>query len=306
MRSILFNRDFTRKLLMAGIVSMLLSVSLLTISPKSALAVQDKFGIEQLYPTADGGPVWFLNNERPEADDDFKMTSANHIDLQEEGSDSFGLDAQTGTDKHGVRLHANSPDGEWKNMEMTGYFKLHRGNDQFSFIAREGPTYTEDGGCGAYGYYGSLDSNGNAYFKKKLYHFGGYSDRTAVRQNVVGDLDDRWIGIKMAVYNLDDEGVKLELWVDDGDETNNWQKATEFVDDGNWDVGGSDCGRPSDDIIEKGTRGAFRVDNSEFEFKKLSIREIVGSAEVSEAALMEEGQAADEDEDERQAADEDE
>ncbi|MDQ3727080.1 MAG: PKD domain-containing protein [Thermoproteota archaeon] len=232
------------------------------------------------------------------------MTSANDIELEEEDSDSFALDAETGTDKHGVRLHADSPDGEWKNVEMTGYFKLNEGNDQFTLIARQGPTYNDNGGCGAYGYYGMLDANGDAYFKKKLFHHGGYTDRTAVRQGVVGDLNDRWVGIKMIAYNLDGGDVKLELWVDDGDETNNWQKATEYVDDGNWEVAGSDCGR-SDDIIDEGTRGGFRVDDSQFEFKKLSIREIVGSGDSSETALMDEAaETADEGGEAAETADE--
>jgi PKD domain len=175
---------------------------------------------------------------------------------------------------------------------MTGYFKLNQGNDQFTLIARQGPTYNDDGGCGAYGYYGMLSANGDAYFKKKLFHHGGYTDRTAVRQGVVGDLNERWIGIKMVAYNLDGGDVKLELWVDDGDETNDWQKATEYVDDGSWEVAGSGCGRDGDETIDEGTRGGFRVDDSQFEFKKLSIRDIVGSGDAAEAALMAEGEAA--------------
>jgi hypothetical protein len=127
------------------------------------------------------------------------MTSANDIELEEEGSDVFELDAETGTQKHGVRIHADSPDGEWRNVEMTGYFRLQQGNDQFTLVARQGPTYNDDGGCGAYGYYGMLSSDGDAFFKKKLFHHGGYSDSTAQRQGVVDNLQDRWIGIKFVV-----------------------------------------------------------------------------------------------------------
>src|ERR671916_3169465 len=218
MRSRIYGLDFSKKLFLAAIfaISSLLSVGML---PNEALAAPDKFGIEQLYPNADGGPIWFLNNEEPEDDDNFLMTSANDIELEEEeeeDSDVFELDAETGTQKHGVRIHADSPDGEWRNVEMTGYFKLQQGNDQFTLIARQGPTYNDDGGCGAYGYYGMLSAEGDAYFKKKLFHHGGYSDRTAEEENVVDDLDDRWVGIKLAVYDLDDDDVKLELWVDDG------------------------------------------------------------------------------------------
>jgi hypothetical protein len=287
MRSRTHKLDLPKNLLLAGMVVML-SVSSLTMMTDEVLALPDKFGIDSLYPTEEDGPVWFLNDEDPEDDDNFLMTSAEDIELEEEeeegeeDSNVFKLDAETGTQKHGVRIHADSPDDEWKNVEMTGYFKLEEGNDQFTLVARQGPTYNDDGGCGAYGYYGMLSAEGDAFFKKKLYHHGGYSDRTAVEENVVDDLDDRWVGIKLVAYDLDDDEVKLELWVDDGNEENNWKKATEYVDDGDWEVSGSDCDRSDDDIIEDGTRGGFRVDDSEFEFKNLSIREIAGEEGAAE------------------------
>ena len=276
MRSRVRNLEFSKNLLLVGMVAMLSFLSL-TMLPQKVAAVPDKFGIEQLYPTADNGPVWFLNNQEPQDDHNFLMTSQEHIDLQEndqEDPGAFELDAETGSEKHGVRLHADSPNGHWKNVEMTGYFKLEQGDDQFTLIARQGPTYNDDGGCGAYGYYGMVSAEGDAFFKKKLFHHGGYSDRTAVKENVIGNLEGRWVGVKLIVYDLDKDDVKLELWVDDGDEQNQWKKATEYIDDGDWQVSGSDCDRSDDDIIEEGTRGGFRVDNSEFDFKDLSIREI--------------------------------
>jgi hypothetical protein len=269
----------------------MLSISALTMLTDEVFAAPDRFGIDELYTTADDGPVWFLNNEEPEDDENFLLTSAEDIELDEEDSEVFALDAETGTERHGVRIHADSPDDEWKNVEMTGYFKLEEGNDQFTLVARQGPSYNDDGGCGAYGYYGMLSSEGEAYFKKKLFHHGGYSDRTAEEENVVDDLDDRWVGIKLAVYDLDDDDVKLELWVDDGDEENNWEKATEYVDDGDWEVSGSDCDRDEDDIIEDGTRGGFRVDDSEFEFKYLSIREIEAGQRAADEDDQEAGAA---------------
>jgi hypothetical protein len=236
--------------------------------------LEDEFGIQELFPTANSGPAWFLN-EDPEDDENFDYTSADDIELRKQGSRVWELDAETGTHEHGVRLHANSPEGEWKNVEVTGYFKLLDGDDQFTLIARQGPSYNDDGGCGAYGYYGMLSADGDAYFKKKLFHHGGgYTDRTAVEEGVVDDLEDRWVGIKLLVYDLNDDEVKLELWVDDGDEQNNWEKVTEYVDDGDWETEDSDCDRSSDDIIEEGPRGGFRIDDSEFEFKDLSVREI--------------------------------
>ena len=278
MRSKERNLEFSKNLLLAAMAAMLFVVPL-SMSTQEVLAVPDKFGVEQLYPTAGNGPVWFLNNEEPEEDDNFLMTSHEEVDLeedkQESGPSAFELDAETGTEEHGVRIHADSPSGEWKNVEMTGYFKLEQGNDQFTLIARQGPSYNDDGGCDAYGYYGMLSAEGDAYFKKKLFHHGGgYSDRTAVEEGVVDNLDNRWIGIKLITYDMPNDDVKLEMWVDDGNQRNNWKKVTEYVDDGDWEVSGSDCDRSDDDIIEEGTRGGFRVDDSEFEFKNLSIREI--------------------------------
>src|ERR671916_3206437 len=274
MRSNTCRLDISKNLILAGMVAML-SISALTMLTDEVFAAPDRFGIDQLYTTADDGPVWFLNNEEPEDDENFLLTSAEDIELDEEDSEVFALDAETGTERHGVRIHADSPVDEWKNVEMTGYFRLEQGNDQFTLIARQGPSYNDDGGCDAYGYYGMLSAEGEAYFKKKLFHHGGgYSDRTAVEENVVDNLDNRWVGIKMVVYDLAGDDVKLELWVDDGNQQNKWKKATEYVDDGDWEVSGSDCDRSSDDIIEEGTRGGFRVDDSKFEFKNLSIREI--------------------------------
>jgi len=276
MRSRIRNLEFSKNLLLVGMVAMFVFLSL-TMLPQKVVAVPDKFGIKELYATADNGPVWFLNNQEPQDDDNFLMTSHEHIDLQEKDQEdpgAFELDAETGSERHGVRLHADSPNGHWKNVEMTGYFKLEQGDDQFTLIARQGPTYNDDGGCGAYGYYGMISAEGDAFFKKKLFHHGGYSDRTAVKENVIGNLDGRWVGVKLIVYDLDKDDVKLELWIDNGDEQNQWKKATEYIDDGDWEVSGSSCDRSEDDIIEEGTRGGFRVDNSEFDFKDLSIREI--------------------------------
>src|SRR5919112_1573052 len=239
----------------------------------------DKFGIEEIYPVANNGPVWYINNDDPQSDDNFYFRSSEDIDLEEEeegGQEEFRMDAETGTERHGVRIHVDSPSGVWKNVEMSGYFQLIDGQDEFTLIARHGPSYHEDGGCDAYGYYGMLSAEGDAFFKKKTYHHvGGYTARTAVAENVVSEIPDRWIGIKFMVYDVDNGDVKLELWIDDGDETNNWRKVTEYIDNGEWETEESHCDRPDDYIIDSGTRASFRVDDSEFEFKKLSVKEIV-------------------------------
>ena len=285
-------KQFSSTLLLVGMVAML-SFSLLPTMrteevlavPEEVLATPDKFGIEEIYPTASNGSVWYLNNEDPQSDGNFYFTSLEDIGLdEEEHQGEFKMDAETGTERHGVRIHVDSPKGQWKNVEMSGYFKMVNGEDEFTMIARHGPSYHDNGGCDAYGYYGMLSAEGDAFFKKKTYHHGGgYTDRTAVAENVVNELQDRWIGIKFIVYDVSGEDdVKLELWVDNGDETNNWKKVTEYIDNGEWETDESHCDRPDDYTIDSGTRASFRVDDSEFEFKKLSVREI----ETEKATFM--------------------
>jgi uncharacterized membrane protein len=83
--------------------------------------------------------------------------------------------------------------------------------------------------------------------------------------------------------------------------TNNWRKVTELVDSGNHAVeGGDDCGRQATDTIDSGTRVTYRVDNMEFDFKKLSSREIQppNDGESAESAAV----AAAEPQDEESAA----
>jgi hypothetical protein len=171
-------------------------------------------------------------------------------------------------------MHVDSPSGEWKNTEMTAYFRVIDGNDQFTMIARHGPSYHDDGGCLAYGYYGMTAVDGEVFFKKKLWHYDdGYTRRLA-QIDALSNLLNEWIGMKFVVYDLENGDVKLELWIDEGDMTNNWRKVTELVDDGDIRVEGEDCGTPRNHIIEEGTRSSFRVDDSLFDFKKLSVREI--------------------------------
>ena len=41
-------------------------------------------------------------------------------------------------------------------------------------------------------------------------------------------MNDEWIGVKSETYNVEDNGVKLELWVDDREEENNWEKVADY------------------------------------------------------------------------------
>jgi hypothetical protein len=236
---------------------------------------EDRFGIEQIYETASGGPTWYIKQqEDPTSDGHFYYGMYRGTTIDYSGNGVWRVNARSGTEEHGIRMHVDSPSGKWKNTEMTGYFRVIQGNDQITMIARHGPSYHDEEGCLAYGYYGMTAVDGNVYFKKKLWHYDdGYTRRLA-QIDALDNLLNDWIGMKFVVYDLENGDVKLELWIDEGDMTNNWRKVTELVDDGDVHVEGEDCGTPSNRIIKEGTRASFRVDDSLFDFKKLSVREI--------------------------------
>jgi PKD repeat protein len=244
-------------------------------NPPSQGGGVDRFGIEQIYSTASGGPTWYIEEqEDPTSDGHFYYGMFRTTTVDYSGNGVWRVDARSGTQEHGIRMHVDSPTGKWKNTEITGYFRVLDGNDQITMIARHGPSYHDDGGCLAYGYYGMTAVDGHVFFKKKLWHFdGGYTKRLAQIDALDNILND-WIGMKFVVYDLENGDVKLELWIDQGDMTNNWRKVTELVDNGGLRVEGEDCGTPSNHIVREGTRSSFRVDDSLFDFKKLSVREI--------------------------------
>lgn len=75
-----------------------------------------------------------------------------------------------------------------------------------------------------------LSADGDAYFKKKLYHGdGGYNTgKFGAEGSAVDDVNDEWIRVKSVTYNVEDNGVKLELWVDERDEEKDWKKVAEY------------------------------------------------------------------------------
>src|ERR687898_506534 len=102
----------------------------------------DKWGIDELYATADGGPTWYiLEQDDPTSDGNFYygMYRTTTIDYREDGV--WRVNALSGTQEHGIRMHVDSPTGTWKNTEMTGYFYAVEGSDQFTIFSTDGPSY---------------------------------------------------------------------------------------------------------------------------------------------------------------------
>lgn len=236
-------------------------------------ASRDAGGFEasEIYPTKPGGREWFLNATQPR--NGLLMISPAAATLYGNPDGPWQISRETGSRETGLRMYVISPDG-WRDVEMTGYVKLRSFSfdEEFAWAVRTGQ-HTGSNPCEGTAYYGALSFAGEATFQKEVAHFdGGFTDKR--HSNItVGPLKDRWVGIKMVAYNVE-QGVKLELWVDDRVD-NNWTKIAETTDDGGWSSREGFCGRDSDHVIsETRPRVMFRVDNATFDFRDLSVREI--------------------------------
>jgi hypothetical protein len=190
---------------------------------------------------------------------------------------------------------------QWKNVEITGYVKIVSAiNDsnidaiednsddntaaeyELDFRARSG-VHDSESPCEGTSMIGLLHADGSIGWKKEIWHTGGYSEEKSKVKVTTEPVLERWVGWKVIIYNINnDTAVKMESYLDNLN-TNYWVKASEIIDDGGWYAESSDeefysanCGRPKDYIItEGGPLVTFRSDNLMWDFKNLSVREIV-------------------------------
>jgi hypothetical protein len=278
------------------VVVIMIYYSALFVPRRPTVEGKDVFGIDKIYPTKEGGQEWYVNMENPFSDDLFSSSFERNITRQEDGSWRIAGPA--------VRLNVGTPPNAevWKNVEITGYAKVidsisSDANDRDNGEGEEkdftsdldwrarGGRHNHENPCEGTSYTGTIDINGNVGWKKEIWHTGGYTDARAV-EKVTDSIIARWIGWKVVMYNINNinnsTAVKLESYLDDKN-NNQWRKVTDLVDDGGWYAKSSDkefysanCGRPKDYIITNGGPiVTFRSDNTIWDFKNLSVREIV-------------------------------
>jgi hypothetical protein len=92
---------------------------------------------------------------------------------------------------------------------------------------------------------------------------------------VLEKISENWIGFKGVMYNLNNDTVKLESYVD-RDNNNTWIKIDEIIDSGEWGIHGAACGGVPDQIVTwGGPMVRIRFFNlADLDFKNLSVREI--------------------------------
>ena len=250
-------------------------------SPPSA---KHTFKVREIYPSIQNGRQWFINLDNPEKDRIFDPNSK--IKRQPDGSWQIKGRAGSGEHEDQVRMNINTPKGEqqWKNVEITGYAKVIAAEspmDRLTWYAR-GARHSSSAPCEGTSLKGSIRINGEAFWQKEIWHTGGYTDEKAKAIATYNSLLGRWIGWKVAIYNIDNNSaVKMESYLDDKN-NNQWRKVTELIDNGGWYASSSDkefysanCGRVKDYIItNSGPIVTFRSDNMVWDFVDLSVREI--------------------------------
>jgi hypothetical protein len=262
-----------------------------------------------IYQTKVNGDEWFMDPDSLNNDKRFD-TNANltrnvdgswsvdskgqtRLNVWTRGSGNFGQNGGIDTYNHSViaaRGYWYKP-SDWKNVEMTGYFKLNEYvEDEYSTYSRSIWHNRNQSGCGGSDYKLKLHFDGTVSAEKEEWHVL-YTDQPKpswmLEQKIVdglGNLTNRWIGLKNIVYNTDQNGTfypTMEMWID---ETNNgtWKKVYEYMDTGGWGSTMNRCGGAPDQLITWGSPVAtFRWDDTAdvvlriYQFGRLNLHDIV-------------------------------
>jgi len=286
------------------------------------LGIVDRFGIKELNPTKKGGEEWLMNMDDPSNDpragrgegppttfvrrndDGSWKVQSNEVRYGVLTSSGYHPELITTLDQSALAAKGFMQSrNDWKNIEMTGYFKVNSFTDStkngaahIELVARGGRStndLTNINGlpeqCEGTTYHSNTYETGRVKFEKDLMHIDGYTSDSQDPQleHATNRLDGRWIGIKAIFYNLPDGSVKLEQWLDDSTDNvsspgNHWHRVLEYTDKGNWGGGQNNCGGTDTTIITWGGPIAiFRWDNiDDLDVKHFSVREIQPPAKI--------------------------
>jgi hypothetical protein len=279
----------------------------LTRLPKPPIDIPDdrikSTKVGMIYQTKIGGDEWFMDPSKLKDDKRFNANAnltrnrdgtlsvdskeQTRLNVRTKGSDDFRqkgvMDTynQSFIEARGFLLEPS----DWKNVEMTGYFKLNEYvEDEYSTYSRSIWHNRTHYGCGGSDYKLNLHFDGSVTLDKEEWHVN-YSDQPKpawmLEHKIIeglGNLTNKWVGLKNIVYNIEQNGTsypKVEMWIDQNN-SNVWEKVHEYVDRGGWGSTMDRCGGKPDQLVTWGSPVAtFRWDDTaDVDFRNLSIREI--------------------------------
>lgn len=255
--------------------------------------VNDSAGVKQIYPPNRSNPqsvaysgaltnriVMGLDLDEPTNNSGILSFGIGNDNAQLMFLTSSGYDASkvkpVDHSRYATQGHMQD-NNDWKNVECTAYVNVKNSDNPNSVIywrVRSGNDHFKSGDCEACGYEGIFHVSGQATVAKTQYN-GSRAILTA--KSVTGDLENRWIGLKLVIYN-DGDNVVIELWTDPN-ASNSWTRVYTQTDTGNWGNNGDHC---KGDPDQKITWGGPIIDlfwnfssvANSVELKNISIREI--------------------------------
>ncbi len=283
--------------------------SYLFIYQRNYVLPNDELGSKMIYPTSTRSGIaksFFMKDgwdDSPRARLDEKVSGNNtdgyKLDDNSKVRISFSADSKdtdigcdndfTASAKRGYVYKSN----DWKNVELTVYFKVSNWSPIDNYIVMKGPTgeHHSDSHCcsgSSYNGYFLHDNPTSTEFAKEMYHVNydrrGTKKIPGINYSILGH---GWFGAKWVHYiSADKSSAVSEIWYNGDGNGQNWILANKTTDTGGWNDGGDSCNGKKDQILLWGNaRMMIRWDfrgGSDIKFKKLSIREIDPFAQFNE------------------------
>ncbi len=258
----------------------------------------DQFGIAKLYPTAAGDGNEYYTKTNAATVTEFR--DGGRVDRLPSGFSKNPDGSWNIPSSSTPRWVIN---GGWRNMEMTMQLKINSGTLVQLYSNGEQHTTTVTGA-----WHGSANkmrtyADGRMGFIKELYHESGNSGYTSERatMNSGTSITGKWVTVKFVGYNINNDSQrKLEAYVSLNND-NHFVKVAEYIDGGSWNAStrfdsfmanmrqnypayvpeNRDTGQEikrNEVITWQGDWVSFRSDGADYDFKNVSVREIVAGS----------------------------